>query len=116
MSCESLSRDRAQGEALLAALRPSEVGDQDQLRASPAQLFDGWQRRPDPRVVRDLARAVRFVSQRHVEIHAQQHPLARDVEILERAQAGQSASQKGSGIISIAPHGHSSTQMPQPLQ
>ena len=25
-------------------------------------------------------------------------------------------SQKDSGIISIAPHGHSSTQMPQPLQ
>ena len=60
------------------ALRPAEVGDEDQRGAALAQQLDRRQRRADPRVVGDPAAV-----ERHVEVDPDQHPLAGDVGVAD---------------------------------
>ena len=60
------------------ALRPAEVGDEDQGRAPLAQQLDRRQRRPDSRVVGDPA-----VLQRDVEVDPDEHAPAGDLSVAD---------------------------------
>ena len=62
--------DRLERQARVIALRPSEVGDEDERRAALAQRLDRRQRGPDPRVVGDPA-----ALERNVEVDPDEHPL-----------------------------------------
>ncbi len=61
------------------ALGPAEVGQQHHAGATLAQVLDGGQRRPDPRVVGDRA-----VLHRTVEIHPDERAPAIDARRVER--------------------------------
>ena len=71
-----------QRELRLAVLRAPEVRGEHEPRVLVAQLAQRRQRRPDAGVVGDVALLV----ERDVEVHADEHALAGDVEIVERAQ------------------------------
>jgi len=75
-------RDGRQGVVEVPALRPPEVGGQEEPRAAAAQLLQGRQGGPDPRVVADDA-----VAQRDVEVDADEDALAGQVaEVVEGSQ------------------------------
>ena len=65
------------------ALRASEVRDEHQARAARAQLLDRRQGGANARVVGDLRRPSLRVLERDVEVHAHEHPPARDVEVVD---------------------------------
>ena len=67
-----------------AALRPAEMGEQDDLGALVGELEDGRRDALDAGRVGDLA-----VGDRHVEVDADQHALALDVaDVVERLESG----------------------------
>ena len=73
--------DRLERFLRVAALRPAEMREQDDLAALVRDLGDGRRHALDAGRVGDLA-----VLHRHVEIDAQQHALALHVGLIERAE------------------------------
>ena len=68
------------------ALRPTQVGDHDDLRAVVAQVRQGRQRGADAAVVGDhlrVVRAVRAVGQGDVEVRPDQHGPPGDLKVVE---------------------------------
>ena len=57
----------------------ADVGADDDPRSLIQKIVDGGQGRPDAGVVDDVS----LVIERHVEIDAQENPLARDVDVLD---------------------------------
>ncbi len=74
------------------ALGTAEMRHDDDASAPPRELGDGGRQPLDPRRVRHSP-----VLHRHVEIGAQQHALAVDIEIVEGAEAGHRSSLIGAG-------------------
>jgi hypothetical protein len=70
VSYEALG-DGAQRQLGLPVLRPAEVRNENEHRASPPPLGGRGQRRPDPGVVSHHS-----VVQRHVEVDSDKHALA----------------------------------------
>ncbi len=66
-----------------AVLRPAEMRQEDRAAASVGDLAQARQHPGDAGVVEHGA-----VGHRHVEVDAQQHALAADVDVVERAEAG----------------------------
>ncbi len=56
----------------------AEVSDHDHPGASSPECFDGWDRLADPAIVADLA-----IAHRHVEVLAQQDPLAVHIDVID---------------------------------
>jgi hypothetical protein len=71
--------DRPHRQLRVRPLRAPEMAGEDEPGAPLAQRLDRRQRGADARVVRDPP-----VGERHVEVDAHEHPLALDVEVVER--------------------------------
>ena len=87
-------RQRRQRLLRIAALRPAEMRQQDDLAALVGDLGDGRRHALDARGVGDLA-----VLHRHVEIDAQQHALAGEVGVIERAERAHDCLAPGSLFV-----------------
>ena len=82
-------RDRGEGVPRLGlALRPAEMGAHHDPCAGVAQRLDRRHRRADPAVVGDPA----LVVEQHVEVAADEHPLA--AQVAERGDVGQAVAHR----------------------
>ena len=81
MALGDFVRERRQRLLRIAALRPAEMGKEDDLAALAGDLVDGRRHALDARGVGHLA-----VLHRGIEVDAQQDALAVEVEIVERAE------------------------------
>ncbi len=70
------------------ALGPAQVRRDHQARAALEAVADGRQRRAHARVVAHLATPALALVERDVEVHAQEHPLALDGQVLDVADGG----------------------------